>query len=103
MNRQYKLRYLPLFEHDLRSAYDYIALELLNPDAAHRLAVETEQAIRKRLSAPTAFKPYKSKRDRAHRYYTIKVRNYTVYYVIIDDVMEIRRFLYSRRDATMLI
>lgn len=32
-------------------------------------------------------------------YYRIYVRNYVVYYAVIDDVMEVRRFLYTARDT----
>jgi hypothetical protein len=36
-------------------------------------------------------------------YYRIQVKNYTVFNVVIDDVMEVRRIIYSRRDLTKLI
>ena len=31
------------------------------------------------------------------------INNYAVFYVVIDDVMEVRRFLYSRRDIQSVI
>jgi len=36
-NKEYSLRYLPLFEHDLAAIRDYIAHVLKNPAAALRL------------------------------------------------------------------
>lgn len=30
-------------------------------------------------------------------------KNYVVYYVVIDDVMEVRRIVYSRRDRENLV
>lgn len=39
-----------------------------------------------------------SARDRQYPYYRISVRNYTIFYVVIDDVLEVRRIVYSRRD-----
>ncbi|GHV79520.1 hypothetical protein AGMMS49944_13110 [Spirochaetia bacterium] len=30
-----------------------------------------------------------------HKYYRIYVKNYTVFYVVIDDTMEVRRFMYT--------
>jgi hypothetical protein len=109
MDKQlYQLRYLPLFEQDLADAADmgprdYIAITLQNPVAANRLMEETEKAIQERLSAPVSFKAYRSKKDRKHPYYRIYVKNYTVFYVVIDDAMEVRRFMYSRRDIDTLI
>lgn len=47
---------------------------------------------------PLSFAAYRSVRKLKHDYYRIYVRNYTVYYVVIDNVMEVRRFLYSARD-----
>jgi plasmid stabilization system protein ParE len=94
---------MPLFEQDLEEVRDYIAIKLKNPAAAKRLVVETEKAILNRLSAPLSFEPYHSNRDRKYPYYRIYVKNYTIFYVVIDNVMEIRRFLYSRRNMEDLI
>jgi plasmid stabilization system protein ParE len=98
MAKQFSLRYLPLFERDLATAWDYIAEKLHNPQAADRLVEETEQAIQKRLAAPLSFQVYPSQRKREHPYYRIGVKHYSVFYVVIDGVMEVRRFLYSRRN-----
>jgi len=98
MPKRFTLRYLPLFEEDLSAALDYIALTLKNPAAALRLVEETERAILRRLENPLGFAPYRSIRDRNPLYYRINIKNYAVFYVIIGDVMEVRRFVYSRRD-----
>ena len=98
MDRKFTLSYLPLFEQDMAAARDYIAYNLRNPAAALRLVEDTEKAILKRLLNPLGFEPYHSSRDRQYPYYRIHVRNYTVFYVVIDDVMEVRRFVYGRRD-----
>ena len=95
--KKYKLRYLPLFEDDLYDAVSYIANVLNNPQAAEKLLKETEKAIYERLKMPLAFEPYHSAKERRDVYYRIYVGNYTVFYVVIDDVMEIRRFIYSAR------
>jgi len=103
MDKQYKLRYLPLFEHDLSAARDYIANNLQNPAAALRLMDDTEKAILKRLDNPLSFMPYHSSKDRRYPYYRIHIRNYTVFYVVIGDVMEVRRFIYSRRNLPEIV
>ena len=103
MNKQYKLNYLPLFYEDLASAVTYIAKNLSNPTAAQNLVNRTEEAIMTRLSNPDIFEPYHSARNRKHPYYRIVVNNFSVFYVLIDDVMEVRRFLYNGRDIPSLL
>lgn len=98
-NKSYKLRYLPLFEQDLLSTANYIANVLKNEDAALHLIDDVESAILERLDNPTSFEPYHSVKKREHPYYRIYVRNYVVYYVVIDDVMEVRRLMYGARDT----
>lgn len=97
-NKKYQLRYLPLFEQDLAETVSYITNVLKNPEAALKLVNDTETAILKRLEHPVSFEPYRSARKREYPYYRIYIRNYVVYYVVIDDVMEVRRFLYGKRD-----
>ncbi len=96
--KRYKLRVLPLFEEDLNRIIDYIALQLKNPLAAERLVEDVETAIRERLTCAEAFEPYPSAKERPHPYYRLRVRNFTVFYVVLGDTMEVRRILYSRRD-----
>jgi len=103
MDKTYTLSYLPLFEQDLAAARDYIAFKLHNPTAALRLVEETDAAILKRLDNPLGFQSYPSVKDREQPYYTIRVRNYTVFYVVIGNVMEIRRFVYSKRNLSEIV
>jgi len=103
MDRVFTLRYLPLFERDVSEAADYIANVLQNHAAANRLIDEIEKSINKRLINPAAYGKYVSAKDRKQPYYTIKVGNYMIFYVVIGDIMEIRRFIYSRRDLPNLI
>ena len=97
-DRGYRLRFLPIFKSDLIEASDYIRLVLDSPEAAKSLVDRVESAIMERLKAPDAFEQYKSSKDRKHPYYRIYVGNYTVFYVLIDDVMEVRRLLYNHRN-----
>ncbi len=101
--KKYKLRYLPLFEQDLNEAVMYIADVLNNPQAAEKLINEVEKAILERQKMPLSFEPYHSAKKRENDYYRIYVGNYTVFYVVIGDVMEVRRFIYSARDFERLL
>jgi len=103
MDKNFKLEYLPIFEQDLSSVRDYIAKTLQNPTAALRLVNDTEKAIIRRSKNPLGYTPYHSAKDRKQPYYTIRIRKYTVFYVISGNVMEVRRFSYSRRNLSDII
>lgn len=101
--KRYKLVFLPLFENDLNEIVDYITINLQNPIAAERLIDNVESAIQKRLQAPLAFPEYHSAKKRQHTYYRIDVKNFSIFYVVIDDTMEVRRILYSKRNLDRLL
>ena len=96
--KRYKLRILPLFEEDLNGIIDYIAFELQNPIAAESLVDAVQEAIEKRLPFAESFEPYRSAKERRYPYYRIPVKNYTIFYIVTGDIMEVRRILYSGRD-----
>ena len=98
-NKKYDVRFLPLFEEDLYEFVTYITERLKNPVAANKLIDDVENAIIKRSSYAERFEPYHSVKERKYPYYRIYVGNYVVYYVVIDDVMEVRRILYNKRNV----
>ena len=100
---KYELKILPLFEEDMLEAAEYISEVLKNPSAAEKLIDETEKAIFKRLDSPLSFPAYKSKKHRDDTYYRIFVGNFTIFYVVNDNVMEVRRFIYSKRNIENII
>lgn len=103
MDDKYELRYLPIFYEDLSEAVDYISNELNNHDASLKLIDLTEKAILNRLDNPLMFQPFNSEKKRKNPYYRININNFSVFYVVIDNVMEVRRFLYSRRDLLNML
>jgi plasmid stabilization system protein ParE len=98
-----KLLFLPLFEDDLSEIVDYITLRLKNPIAAGNMVDEVQTAIRERTTCAESFEPHLSNRERQYPYYRIYVKNYVIFYVVIGDVMEIRRIIYSRRNLSKLV
>jgi len=102
-DKGYILRYLPLFYEDLEQKITYIADNLNNPKAANDLVESVERAILKRQPNAESFEPYHSTKSRQYKYYRIYVKNYVIFYVVIDDegeenIMEVRRFLYKGQD-----
>ncbi len=103
MEGRFSLRYIPRFEEDLNEIVDYIAFKLQNQASAKNLVEKIENAILERLICPLAFEPFQSSRRRKNPYYRIYVENFVVYYVVIGDVMEVRRVLYKGRDSGRII
>ena len=95
---KFRLEATPLFGMELEQALNYIETQLSNPAAADKLQTDVETAVRERLSAPRSFEPVASRVDREHPYYRIYVSNYIVFYCVIGNVMELRRFIYKGRN-----
>ena len=106
MDKPYRVSYLPLFYDDLLSAAEYISVVLKNTQAANKLVNNVEEAILNRLPIADKFEKYHSAKERKYPYYRIYVGNYVVYYVVIPGdppIMEIRRFLYVRRNKDIIV
>ena len=95
---KFRLEATPLFGMELEQAINYIETQLANPVAADKLQTDVEAAVRERLFAPTSFEPVASRVDRENPYYRIYVGNYIVFYCVIGNVMELRRFIYKGRN-----
>ena len=98
----YKISYLPIFEKDLENIIDYIALTLNNPHAANELLNKVEHAIKERSKNPLSFEPFISSKEREFTYYRIYVEHFVIFYVVIEDIIEIRRIFYNKRNITSL-
>ena len=91
----YTVKYLETFRRELDEAADYIAFELENVTAADKLLADVEAAIERAATAPTVTKPYGTDTATGDVYYRIGVRNFSIFYVVIGSVMEVRWFRYS--------
>ncbi len=95
LGEKYTLDFRPTFIDELDRAAQYIEFKLLNPQAADKLVADVYAAIDATLVAPLATAPVYREPDVAQPYYAIRVRNYTVYYIVHEHVMEVRWFRYS--------
>lgn len=106
-NYMYELQYLPSFYYDLEEKVSYIAKELKNPQAANELIDAVEKAIVERQCNAESFEKYHSSKERRYPYYRIYVKNYVIYYVVINNgehkIMEVRRMLYKKQNFSVVI
>lgn len=103
MANKYTIRYTATFIKQFNNISKYIIYKLQNRIAAESFYYEVINEIEKRSENPEIFEKYKSRRKRKNTYYKINVRNYTIFYVVQNNTMEIRRILYSRRNLDNLI
>ena len=102
MNKNYIIKYSHLFYEDLSKIIKYISIELNNKEAANNLLNEIEDNILKRSVAPESFEKCNFNKQRKDTYYRIYVKNYTIFYVVNSNIMEVRRILYSKREFKFL-
>ena len=94
---RFTLEYSPQFYDELSETIRYITFKLRNPEAAQRLKDDAERAILDCLGAPLSFAPYYVDPLTNDVYYRINVRNFSIFYVVIGSIMEVRWFRYARR------
>lgn len=104
LEHEYKLVFLPLAEDDLTEIAIYISLQLQNPSSALLVMNRIRDAIFERSKAPESFQKFESANNRSDTYYRINIgKSYSVFYVVKDKTMEVRRILYSARDLDSLL
>jgi plasmid stabilization system protein ParE len=92
-------------EADIDEAFDYIANELVNPDAASAFADELEEKLEEICKTPKAGRPVHNpylKRDDIRR---VLVKKSIAYYLINEEAAKIvvLRVVYNRRDQDKLL
>ena len=100
---KYTIKYTDTFIKQFNNILKYFIYKLQNKIAAENFYNEVITEIEKRSENPESFKKHKSSRKRKNTYYRIYVKNYTIFYVVKNNTMEIRRILYSRRNFDNLI
>lgn len=101
MKNKFELKYSPEFYNDFYAINLYIKYKLKNPIASDNLIKKVKKEIKRRLENPKDFEQYKTKKGNV--YYRIYINNYIIFYTITNNIMEIRRIIYSRRNFEKLI
>ena len=71
--------------------------------AADNFYNEVVKQIEIRSKAPESYEVFKTINGEKIKYYKINIKNYTVFYVVKDNIMEIRRIYYSKRNFEKMI
>ena len=103
MNKKCEIKYSPLFYNDLEKITDYIKNKLNNVIAANNLLNEIEKEIEKRRYNPSSYEKFLTNKKRKYIYYRIYVKRYIIFYIVEDNVMEVKRIIYRKRNMERLI
>lgn len=94
----YKLKYLPLAQKDLVNIMNYIAENLRAPKAAIDLIDALDSSILRLQQFPYSCRVYQSTEPLENEYRILTVKNYMVFYVVIENTVEIHRIIYAKMD-----
>jgi len=98
-----KIHYLPVALDDLKDIINYIAHTLESPQAAKNLISKINKAVLKTADNPFRCHLYASPEKLKNAYRVLNIDNYSLFYVIEKNKIEIHRIIYSRRDITRIL
>jgi|SRR5690554_5884475 len=99
----YEIIYLPIAKKDLADIVTYIANYLNAPQAAMNIIKTLDQSISKLGNFPYSHKVYQSYEALENEYRLLPIKNYAVFYVIKEEVVEIHRVIYAKMDLLKII
>jgi addiction module RelE/StbE family toxin len=98
-----EVKYLPSFQQELNAIVEYIIFTLEAPQAALNLLDELEKSINNLKAFPLAHRLYHPVKPIKTEYRVLTVKNYLVFYVVLEETIEIHRIIYRKRNLSQLI
>ena len=98
-----RLRYLVTAQQDLEGITDYITDTLKAPKAALDFVDNIEAGVNRLLEHPYSCRIYQPIKPIDTEYRVLVVKNHLVFYVVLDDVVEVHRVVYGRRNLPNII
>ena len=99
----YKISYLPLALEDLKNIVRYIAHTLEAPCAATNLVQKIDRELIKISDNPFRCHVYSPLSQLKYEYRVLNVDNYSLFYVIDKEKVEIHRVLYSKMNIVEIL
>ena len=99
----YKIHYLPLALDDLKGIVSYITDKLESPRAAKNLLLKIDREVKKTADNPFRCHVYTSPEKLKTEYRVLHVNNYSLFYIVERDKIEIHRVIYSYRDISQIL
>jgi len=98
-----EIKYLPSFQQELNAIVEYIMFALEAPRSALNLLDELEKSINNLKVFPLAHRLYRPIKPIKTEYRVLTVKNYLVFYVVLEKTIEIHRIIYRKRNLSQLV
>lgn len=99
----YKIRYLPIAQKDLQDILSYFLDNLKSPKAAMDFIDILDKSILRLKQYPYSCKLYQPQEPLEFEYRFLPVKNYLVFYIVNENIIEIHRIVYTRMNLEKLI
>ena len=95
---EYEIKYIDAALKDLEGITDYITNTLHASQAALDFIDEPDKTVEHLKQFPYAYKLYSCDRPLLLEYRVLPIKNYLLFYVVMENTVEIHRVIYSKRD-----
>ena len=99
----YKIKYLPIAQRDLQDITVYILDNLKSPKDAMDFIDTLDKSILRLKQYPYSCKLYHPQESLEAEYRFLPVKNYLVFFVVIENIVEIHRIIYAKMNLEKLI
>jgi addiction module RelE/StbE family toxin len=101
MEKRYNIEYLPIAAQDLTEIIDYIKID--DSQAALKVLDMIDESISRLELFPQMGIVPKDIRLHSLGYRMLIIQNYLVFYIVLDDVIEIHRIISGKRKYSFLL
>ena len=98
-----KIKYLPIAQKDLNYIILYFLDNLKSPKAAMDFIETLDKCILRLKEYPYSCKLYQSQETLEFEYRFLPVKNYLVFYIVTENIIEIHRVVYAKMNLEKII
>lgn len=99
----YKIAYLPVAQKDLLDITVYIIDNLKSPKAAMDFIDTLDKSILRLKQYPYSCKLYHPQESLETEYRFLPVKNYLVFFVVTENIVEIHRIVYAKMNLEKIV
>lgn len=102
-NKEYRLNIFPMACRDMEQIFDYIAVELCNPDSAIKQINDFEKAFKIVCAFPESCPKINNEYVKDKSLRKLIVNNYIAFYRVKDNKIQVVRVVYGMRDYESIL
>jgi len=99
----YKIRYLPIAQKDLHGIILYFLDKLKSQKAAMDFIQTLDKSILRLKQYPYSCRLYQPQKPLESEYRLLPVKNYLVFYIVTENIIEVHRIIYAKMNLKKII